>query len=333
MADVTDLEWRGMRPDDAAACADLFATAERVDQTGENYSLGDIEEELAAPARDLAVDSFAALDGDRLVAVGHVLAWSAAWETDMIGCPGVVHPDYRGRGIGTDLVARQLARATELHAARHPEVPAQISFGVVDHVQTAVDLVRATGLAPQRYFFDMERELDADLPAVVEPAAPLRIVPYTADRDDEVRRAHNVAFRSHYGSSERDPQAWAQWFTGSRNFRSELSFLVLAGPEDDAPVAAYLLGYFYEADEAVTGRREVWIGQLGTMPDHRGRGAGSALLRHGLTAYSDLGYHQVGLDVDSANGSGALGLYERVGFAVTKSWTSWERRIPAAPAG
>jgi len=330
---VDDLMWRGMRVEDAAACAELMAAAERVDDTGENYSVDDVAEELADPSRDLDVDTIAVLDGGRLVAMGHLMGSTEVWDVHMIGCPGVVHPDYRGRGIGTELVQRQLAGAAELHAARHPTVPGKISFGVADHVGDAVELVRAAGLEANRQFFEMERDLRSGVPAPREPVAPWRLVPYTAGRDDEVRRAHNLAFRGHYGSTERDPATWKQWFTGNRNFRPELSFLMLDGTDEDAPVAAYLLGYFYDADLAATGRRDAWIGQLGTLPPYRGRGAGSVLLNQALAAYAGLGYDQAALSVDSANGSGALGLYQRVGFEVTKSWTSWERQIPVRTVG
>lgn len=333
MTGVDGLVWRALRIEDAAACAELMAAAERVDDTGENYSVADVEEELADPARDLAVDTFAALDGERLVAMGHLIGSTEVWDVHMIGCPGIVHPDYRGRGIGSELVERQLVRAAELHAARHPTVPGKISFGVGDHVTGAVELMQATGLEANRQFFEMERDVRSGVPAPREPVAPLRLVLYTAARDDEVRRAHNQAFRGHYGSTERDPASWKQWFTGSRNFRPELSFLMLDGAQEDAAVAAYLLGYFYDADLSATGRRDAWIGQLGTLPAYRGRGAGSVLLSHALATYADLGYDQAALSVDSANGSGALGLYQRVGFGVTKCWTSWERQIPARPAG
>ena len=93
-------------------------------------------------------------------------------------------------------------------------------------------------------------------------------------------------------------------------------------------MAAYLLTYFYDADQAATGKRQAYIGQLGTLPRYRGRGAGTALLAHALPAFRDAGYDLAGLDVDSANSSGALGLYQRLGFAVTHSVTSWERTVP-----
>lgn len=327
---MDELDWRGLRLADVAAAANLMARAEQVDQTGENFSAADLEEEWADEAHDLTRDYVGVFDGEAMVAIGQVLAATEVWDEHLVGCPGTVHPDYRGRGLGTKLVRWQLQRAAEVHAERHPTVPGRASFGVADHVAPAVALARDSGLVSSRQFFDMERELFQPMPVVRPPVAPLRVVAFDWARDDEVRRAHNEAFRGHYGSTQREPASWKQWFTGNRNFRAELSFLVLDGPGADAEVTAYLLGYFYEADLAATGIREAWIGQLGTRRAFRGRGAGSALLGHALEAYRDLGYAKAALDVDSENGTGALGLYQRVGFEVSKSWTSWEQPLPPA---
>lgn len=327
-----ELTWRHLRDGDISAYAALAAAAEVVDRTGENYSEDDLAEEMQDESIDPARDTWAVLDGDRLIAVGAVHGQREVWDVDNLSCFGVVHPTYRGRGIGRRLLGEQLDRAETMHQERHPRHPARISMRPHDHVTSAVALAKAAGLQPVRHWFDMERDLRGDAPAGRVLPEPLRLVPYAAERDDEVRRGHNSAFRDHYGSTERDPATWKQWFTGSRNFRAELSFLVLDSSVSDA-MAGYLLAYFYEADAAVDGYREAWIGQLGTLPGWRGRGVGTALLAYALAAYRAAGYEQAGLDVDSANGTGALGLYERVGFRTVRSSTSWVREIPARPVG
>jgi ribosomal protein S18 acetylase RimI-like enzyme len=63
------------------------------------------------------------------------------------------------------------------------------------------------------------------------------------------------------------------------------------------------------------GVREGWTGLLGTRRAHRRRGVGRALLAASLRAFADAGMDAAGLDVDRENPSGALGLYERLGYA------------------
>ncbi len=325
---ATTLRWRPLTRDDAPALAELLAAVEQVDQTGENLSVEDVAEELTHQSIDLSQDSWGVEHGDQLVAVGLVHGDSEVWEVDHVHCFAHVHPAYRRQGIGRRLLAVQLARAEAMHLQRHPRHPAQIAMRPSDHVQASVDLARAAGLEPVRQFFNMQRDLRQDAPLRRAPAAGLRIVGYVEDRDDEVRQGHNLAFRDHFGSTQRDAATWQQGFTGSRGFRADLSVLAL---DEHDRLAGYLLGYFFEADAAMHGYREAWIGQVGTLPQWRGRGVASAMLSHALASYRELGYQQVGLDVDSANGTGALTLYERLGFRTVRSSTAWTRDIPARP--
>lgn len=323
---VPPLTWRSLTPSDVPAWTDLLAAAELVDRTGEHESADDLAEQLADSSLDLGADTWAVYDEGRLVAAGAVHGSTEVWDTDVVYCFGAVHPEQRRRGIGRELLSRQLRRAEALHARRHPLHPAHITVPVSDHVAAATALARSAGLQPVRHFFDMHRDLRSDAPAPLDLAAPLRVVGYASDRDDEVRRAHNTAFRGHFGSTERDVASWQHWFTGKHSFRPELSLLVVDG--EDA-VAGYLLTYFYDADAAADGYRTAYVGQLGTLPQWRGRGVASALLTRALSAYREAGYAQAALDVDSANGTGALRLYEAIGFRTVRSSTSWVLEVPA----
>jgi ribosomal protein S18 acetylase RimI-like enzyme len=170
----------------------------------------------------------------------------------------------------------------------------------------------------------MERPL-TDLPAV--RAADL--VPFTWDRDDEVRRAHNAAFTRHHGSSERDPASWQVMFTGQRAFRPELSTLALV----DGAVAAYALVYVYDSDTRATGVQDAHFGQIGTLPEHRGRGLASASIAASLRLAADAGCDVASLQVDSENVTGALRLYEGLGFTTRRSSVSWALMLPPVAAG
>jgi ribosomal protein S18 acetylase RimI-like enzyme len=160
-------------------------------------------------------------------------------------------------------------------------------------------------------------------------AGAVRLVPFDWAFDEAVRHAHNEAFARHWGSVDRDAVAWQQWFTGSRAFRPELSFVVLDGADEPAGpvVAAYLLSYFWAADAEATGIREAWIGQIGTRAPWRGRGLGSALVGRALVAYRDAGYDRAALGVDTENVTGALRLYERHGFTVDVRRVSYVKSL------
>lgn len=319
------LTWRPLARADIPAWAELLAAAEAVDRIGENVDADDLDHEFDDTALDPARDTIAVLDGDRLVAFGMVSGATAVRERHHVQLWGTVHPRRRGGGIGRVLLGRQLERAVALHAERHPTVPGVLEMRPCDHMAGAVALARSAGLVAVRHWFDMECQLDATRRACAAPDG-LRIGRYDPARDDAVRLAHNESFAAHYGSPLRDEEQWRHWFTGAPSFRPELSMLALDGPE----LAGYALAYFYPADAVADGYREVYLGQIGTRPGWRGRGAASALISAVLAAAAADGYQRAALGVDAANITGALRLYERLGFETVRSATSWAREIPAS---
>lgn len=308
----------------------LMAAAETVDRNDENYDQDDVVEHFLGGLIDLDADTRLVWQGDELIAYSAVLGQRQVREVHSVWLSGTVRPDYRRCGLGRQLLGWQLARAQQLHADRHPLVEANIMCLAHDTNAGLAALARAEGLEQLRFWFDMVRPLDdARAPAPpVRTADGIRIEPYDSARDNEVRLAHNTAFHGHFGSTERDPEEWQGFFTGSRAFRPDLSLLALAD-DAQATIAGYLLAYVFDGDVQASGRRAVHVGQLGTLASFRGRGVGFALMTTGLANWTAAGHQQAWLGVDAANATGALGLYERAGFTVHKRSTSWARRLPA----
>lgn len=320
-----DVTWRPMRPEDAAAVADLLNAAEALDDAGEHLDVNDVTEQFINDLVDLERDTRLGWIGGDLVAVGQVSVSTSARERASVRCSGTVHPDRRRRGIGRQLMTWELERGAELHGERHPEVPADVMINVLDHNAGARALAEQLDLQPIRDWFEMSRPLDAVITDVASPAG-ITLASYEAGRDDEAREGHNAAFAEHFGSTERSPEEWRHYFTGARAFRPEMS--VLAVDDESGALCGYALAYVYDADVESTGRRQVWLGQIGTLPGHRGKGVGQALLARSLRTWAGAGHEEAWLGVDSANGTGALGLYERAGFSVQRRSTSWARRLP-----
>jgi mycothiol synthase len=128
-----------------------------------------------------------------------------------------------------------------------------------------------------------------------------------------------AAFTRHHGSSERDAEAWGALFTGQRGFRPDLSRLAV----EDGAVVGYVLAYVYEADTAARGTRQVVLGQIGVLPPARGRGVAGALITEVLEAAARNDCESAGLGVDTENVTGALRLYEGLGFRPVRSRVSW----------
>ena len=314
---------RPLGADDVSDAATLLGAAEAVDDTGEHWSPDDLTEWWVNDLFDLDHDGLAvhAPDG-RLVAWATVLALPDFRDAFRIVLEARVHPAWRGRGIGRSLLAWQLERGRDIHAERHPASPAVLAVEVHTSMPSLEGLARRAGLTAERWYFLMERPL-TDLPAV--PVVDgVELVPFTWERDEEVRRTHNACFTEHHGSAERDRSTWQTLFTGQRGFRPELSSLAVA----DGAVVAYSLAYVFEADTAANGYETVDLGQIGVLPSARGRGLAKATIATVLRTAAERGFRTATLQVDSGNVTGALTLYEALGFTRRRTQVSWALALP-----
>lgn len=326
---TTEIELRGLTRADIPAWNHLLAEVEKIDQSGEHYNEADLAEEMANPAIEVGKDIVGAfVDGD-LVGYFAIYPRAVTGGVHKIHVEGTVRPDLRGRGVGTRLGSAMRQRAVAAHRERHPELPAMLMLrGLSDNVEQAA-LLAELGLAPERWSFCMR----ADLARPTPPPAPLPegldLQRYDHSVAVGMHDAHNAAFVDHPNFTPWSDSEWRQWVTGSRNFRPQLSFVVV-DPAHGGQVAAYLQTNEYDAYQEMTGRREAYVGKVGTRREYRGRGLASTLLRHALQEYRDAGFDEASLDVDSENPTGALGIYERAGFEVETRWTDYTGRV--APA-
>jgi mycothiol synthase len=305
-------EWVEARPiekADVAAWAELLADVQKEDQDGENYDAEDLLEELGDPKLNAELDTIALWADGAMVAYGAVYWRKNLVDVDRLDTDAAVRPGWRRRGIGNVLLPWLIRRAGELHIEKHPGIEAEVNTKVISTNPGAYALLTSNGFEECRYFFHMDRPLDSPIP-IAEAPGGLRVVPFDPQYDEALRLTHNEVFLDHWGSSPKDEDTWRVWFTGSRSFRGDISYLVLDGEQ----IVAYALGYEYEADTAVTGIREVYVGQVGTVRSHRGQGLAAVVLAALMTEAERTGFKRASLGVDADNPTGALGLYERLGF-------------------
>ncbi len=319
------LTWRPLTPDDVPAWHVLAQAVEAADDASERFTEEDLLDELTVGSyKSPERDSLVGVDADgtmRAFAVNNLLPGTTLRRAYLFGG---VDPGWRGRGIGTALVAWQRdqsrwALAQQEEPGTEP-VPWRVMLSHPDRVVGVRRIAETLGFAPVRLFHDMVRELTTDgAPPVprLEVPAPLRLAPWTEDLDEAVRLAHNEAFAGHWGSQPRDAEAWQQWGVGHRDVRRDWCFVVLdpTTEEDGHPaVAAYTMSSAYEQDWEAQGYTQGWTGLLGVRPAWRGRGIAPALLSAAMTAFAASGMQKAGLDVDTGNESGALRLYEGMGY-------------------
>ncbi|MFD5826764.1 GNAT family N-acetyltransferase [Lentzea sp. NPDC060358] len=311
-----ELVWRTLTAADTSVVAALHNAADAFDDLGDPRSEEEFGEELAKPGlHDRSVG--VAADGV-LAAYGLFEPRDNPVGTQRIRLAGTVHPEFRRRGIGRRLLRRLTEMARDLHVARHPTMPLAVCT-MVDHRATGHrELAEQLGFRADRHFHDLEVALGESLAQVPVPAG-YEVVPATPSRDEELRLVCNEAFRGHWGSVDLSPREWAESFTDSPRFVRDTSFLAL----HEGAVVGFVLSRHYPVVEETTGVRELWIGDVGTLAPHRGRGVAAALLGRTLVQARAQGYQRAGLSVDSINPTGALGVYDRAGFGVVRTWTDY----------
>lgn len=311
---------RSLDKGDLDAWAGLLADVEAVEHADEHYDADDLAEELADPKLDPAADTIGLWDGDRMVGYSLVRTPPSVRDTVRYGGEGAVHPQWRRRGLGLALVRWQQARVAQIHTERHAGKPARLGIGGQSDNEGLAVLAERTGFEADRWFFTMERDLKSAplAPAPVPDGG--RIVLFEPEYDEPTLAAHNEAFLDHWGFVPRDLEFWHTWATKSRSFEPGLSSLLL---DRSGRVVSYVLGYEFQADTVATGRRDCYLGQIGTLREWRGRGAAKALITNTLTNAKAAGFDQASLGVDADNPTGALGLYEGLGFRATKRSTAY----------
>jgi mycothiol synthase len=320
-----ELVWRALTTADIPAVAALCTAAEAADDTGELLSEEDFAQSFAKA--DLPATSLAVLAGDELAGYGLLKPRADPSGTNRITLDGMVHPSFRRRGIGRSLLSRMVSMARTLHLATHPDMPLEACTLVESRSAGHVALCTSLGFTADRHFHEMEVALGESLAQVPVPAG-YTFAPFTPDRSEEVRQVVNAVFADHWGSTARTPQEWAASFTDNKRFVPDTSCLAL--DLASGAVVGFVLSRCYPAVEEQTGVRELWIGDLGTLAAHRGRGLASAMLSWTLALARTRGHQRAGLSVDTANSTGALAVYERAGFRVARTWVDYG--VPVEPA-
>jgi mycothiol synthase len=224
---------------------------------------------------------------------------------------GRVHPEHRGLGIGTFLVA-----AMEGRAAERPGT-VMLHNGVTSTDAAALALLEGRGYQLLRFFWHMERDLardDLGVPAVPEG---LQIQPASESDERATWVAIDEAFRDHWSWSS---EPFEEWLAMARSGGDRILLAV-----DGVEIAGVI------TVRPMTGIG--WIDELAVRRPWRGRGLGEALLRSAFAHLAELGLGAVRLNVDADNKTGATRLYERVGMRVRREWLVYEKRFEAEGGG
>jgi mycothiol synthase len=311
---VLDLTPRGYVESDAPALSALINLIEEEGGGHAGFTPAFLDSIVRGMVRDPASDTrLLSTPEGVLVAAGLVSTPpDGGLRVDLMGG---VHPRWRGRGIGRELLGWELARAADIHRAVAPATAWEVHAGAPGEDGTATRLYQRFGLTPVRYWFDMV----APTATAAATALPdgLRSTTYRPAHDNDLYAAHMEAFADHWGFQRRGYDEWATLSVRSETFLPGLSVLAFDGDE----IAGYVLSYA-DADPA-----RIYIGQVGVRRPWRRRGLAGALLSQVLGSARVAGRAFAALGVDADSPTGAVGVYERVGFTVATRAVTYSRSL------
>jgi ribosomal protein S18 acetylase RimI-like enzyme len=179
--------------------------------------------------------------------------------------------------------------------------------------QTRVEMLRVLGYAPVRYYFEMQRPLlDDNLPETVLPTG-LAVRPPLPEHYRAIWEAGEECFRDQQDYVAPSEESYRTWVATPG---LDPSLWLVAWDGDQVAGAAINViheGAWGETDDLFV--RRPW----------RKQGLGRALLVGSLHLFKARGLTTAGLGVDAENVSGALGLYESVGFRPYQRLASYRK--------
>jgi mycothiol synthase len=324
-ATTGEIELRPFDPSrDFPAMVKLIAAGNRHDgidyfPTPEGLALDWAPSPRFDPVRDRAVIE----DGGRFIAAAAV-DWRERAGKIVHRIEIWTHPDLRRHGHGRRLLTWAEARARESvtdGSGGSPALPHFLGGGVDASKPEQVRFAEKAGYAPVRYGFVMRRPLSQPIPDVPLPAG-LEIRPVAREQHRAIWEADTEAFKDHFEAAVRDEADFSQFY-GHPEVDTSMWQVAWAGDQ----VAGSVVNGIYAHENAQLGRDIGWLDHVSVRRPWRRRGLASALIARSLLVLRDRGMAIAALGVDAENPTGALGVYERLGFKPHQTWVTYRKPL------
>jgi GNAT superfamily N-acetyltransferase len=149
------LDRRPLAPDEAGDWVALLNAIQDADGSDDYTGEQQLLEAFSQPDQEFASGSIAIYDGLTMIGYGLLARRGVADPVHDMRHEGGVHPSYRGRGLGGELLDWAEKTAVPLHNDRFPGRPLSLSSGCLSSNAGAVALHEQRGYQPVRWFHSM----------------------------------------------------------------------------------------------------------------------------------------------------------------------------------
>ena len=303
---------------DAAAAADGDETSTTVEDIKNDYQ----HLTNSDPEKDMI---FAEVDGQ-------VVAYSrVAWMTEENPEKTIyshfihIHPEWRNRGIEKAMIQWCEDRLTTIAKQQPQRNPCFFQTFSNDLKPELSKILEDLDYQPIRYFFEMSRPLEnlpeADLPEDVE------VRPVLEQDIHKIWEASVEAFRDHWGFAEPSEEDF-DGYKKSKYFQPELWQVAWHGDK----VVGSILNYIDHDYNQKYDKKRGWTEEITTHRDWRRKGIAGALIVRSMKMHKAKGMEEVALGVDTNNLTGALRLYQRLGYEKDKTMISFRKPMKDSEA-
>lgn len=291
------------------------------------------ERSYLVSAEDLASD-FKHTEGfspkkDLLIAEanGRMIGWARVWCTqDPAGLTLYNHfvnllPEWYGKGVRVAMLRHSELRLKEIANEHHEDADRVLQSTAVDTDTDWISTLEGEGYEIFRYGVAMVRPTLDNIPTLPLPEG-IEVRPVKPEHYRPIIDAWNEACRDMRGQipiSDEDFKA----FQESQIF--DPSLWQIAWYRDQ--VVGTTMNFINKQANKETGRRRGHVEAISVRRSWRGKGIAKALIARSLELLKSRGMTEAALGVDVENPSGALQLYEKMGFEAVKKGVFYRKPL------
>lgn len=225
---------------------------------------------------------------------------------------GALHPGWRGKGIGTCMWEAAERRGRAIAAGHPKETPKYFHAEPFDSQNSLVTLLERHGYHPVRYEAHMVRDLSEPFPGAPMPPG-LEVRSVKREHLRAIFDGSNEAFRDHWGTRDESEEEYKSQLENPE-FHPELWKVAWDGDQ----MAGVVHNFIDTKENMEYHRQRGYTEGICTRRPWRKLGLARSLLVQSMEMFKGMGMAETALSVDAENISGALRLYEGVGYRKVK---------------